>query len=73
MVSVGDEGDVWVATDNSDVYRRVGVSNADFEGTGWELVSANSVKQLSVGDCQVWGVSVWHEIFRRRGLTDDNK
>lgn len=73
MVSVGDDGPVWAAADNSNVYRRVGISEADFEGIGWELVSENVLKQLSVGSCQVWGVNVWHEIYRRRGLTPENE
>lgn len=72
MVAVGDNGPVWATAENSDVYRRVGISNADFEGTAWELVSPNSLKQVSVGTCQVWGVNVWHEVFRRRGLTQEN-
>jgi hypothetical protein len=73
MVAVGNEGPVWATADNSDVYRRVGVTEADFEGTAWELVSPESLKQLSVGTCQVWGINVHHEIFRRRGLSGENK
>jgi hypothetical protein len=44
MVAVGDNGPVWATSENSDVYRRVGVSNADFEGNAWELVSPNALK-----------------------------
>jgi len=69
-VSVGLRGAVWGVGVDGKAYRRTGITNMTPHGDGWE-VSTNTVgmRQLEVGDCQVYGTTNEHQIFRLTGCS----
>jgi hypothetical protein len=85
-VSIGLDGEVWAVGMDGSTYRRSEVTDYTPHGSGWSLISAPSnmqgsdvlresrtYMQISVGDCQVMALNENHELYRRRGLSPENK
>lgn len=70
-ISVGlKKNEVWSVALDGGVYRRTGFSTKKPMGTAWSHIeSKTNLKQISVGNCQVFGVTKMHKIFKRTGCS----
>lgn len=66
-VSVGLRGAVWGVDTQGKGMMRSGVTRDAPYGTGWEEQPGANLRQLEVGDCQVYGTTNMHEIYRLDG------
>jgi hypothetical protein len=55
-----DLENVWAVAQNGDVYKRTGFTGALPSGNGWSKKEGANLKQISVGNCQVFGVNLMH-------------
>jgi len=66
-VSVGLRGAVWGVGEDGVPNFRTGITRDTPYGNGWETQEGAQLRQLEVGDCQVYGTTVMHEIYRLEG------
>jgi hypothetical protein len=74
QISAGLDGHPHGVGSDGQIYMRVGVTDANEEGTAWEALTSVDAgakyRQVSRGECQTFGVNLRHEIFRRTGCTE---
>jgi hypothetical protein len=67
-VSVGLRGAVWGVDTAGSAWMRSGMTKMTPYGNGWEEQQPSAaLRQLEVGDCQVYGTTNMHEIYRLNG------
>jgi hypothetical protein len=72
-VSIGHDGHIWsIGADGRTVYYRQGVAKNNLNGDSWQEVQGEFF-MVEVGDCQVYGISVDHTIFRRINVNPQDK
>jgi hypothetical protein len=72
-VSIGDQACVWGVQLDGRVVKRTGVDRVTPQGNGWEVLEdAQNIKQVDVGNYEMVGVNMNHEIWKRVGITDEN-
>lgn len=55
-VSISNEGHVWGVDASEKIWYRKGANNSFALGNNWKMIPG-SLKQISVGQCGVWGVN----------------
>jgi len=71
-VSIGEQGQLYALTDDYTLYFRAGRSATDLAGSAWEIVDDYEFKQMDAGNNELFAVTMFNEVFRRSGLSDDN-
>jgi tectonin beta-propeller repeat-containing protein 1 len=67
-VAAGQTGEVWKVTKSGSIFRRQGIASLNPSGDSWSEIDGN-LKQVSVGNWDTWGVTKFHEVVRRSGVS----
>jgi len=68
-VSVGLTGAVWGVQVDGKPAVRIGITRDTPYGNAWKESTGADLRQLEVGDCQVYGTTNMHEIYRLTGCS----
>lgn len=71
QVSCSSKGHVWAIDVKDKIWYRKGACTATPNGTNWKSISG-SLKQVSVGNCGVWGINADQCVFYRLNSYGDN-
>jgi hypothetical protein len=68
-ITVGDDGCVFGTTSSGITYHRIGISETDLDGSGWQSVGG-VLESSATWKHSYWGVTSEGNIYYRTGMSD---